>query len=346
MESPNRKPVAVLISDIHYNLNNLELADKATRMAVAKANRHNVPLIVAGDLHDTKASLRGECIKAILDTLGACRTPSIVIVANHDRINEKSTAHSLEFLRNTTVLIDKPRVVNISCVNGKYLQLIPYYHDPDELRDYLKRVDPGTRIIMHQGIEGSNMGDYVQDKSAIRPEDVANFRVISGHYHGRQTINTGPLRPGYVGQFDYIGSPFTHTYGEANDPPKGFQVLHSDGSLEFIPTNLRKHVVINCTTNDLKVAGTISVNPDDLLWFKITDTRENLVLVTRHMVEKAYSLNGMSFRLDLIPTDTKTETPAYISINTQSEILDGMIESVTGSSDDQKLRLKILWKSL
>src|ERR1700722_9570126 len=95
-----RKPIAVLISDVHYNLQTLPLADAAMRQAVFKANTLDVPLIVAGDLHDTKANLRGECIKAMLNTLSLTKHRAHILIGNHDKINEKSplTENSLHFL--------------------------------------------------------------------------------------------------------------------------------------------------------------------------------------------------------------------------------------------------------
>jgi hypothetical protein len=49
METKNKYPIAVIISDVHYNINTLEVADKAMRMAINRANILNIPLIVAGD---------------------------------------------------------------------------------------------------------------------------------------------------------------------------------------------------------------------------------------------------------------------------------------------------------
>ncbi len=230
------KPIAVMLSDVHYDLNSLELADRATNIAINKANELNVPLIIAGDLHNTKANLRGECIYKIRRTLQRCSVTPYVMVGNHDKINEKSEQHALHFLEDIAVLVDEPMDMPLTGSHG-----IPYYHDVEELRTYLKTLDKGSTLIMHQGIQGSNAGEYFQDKSALRPEDVAGFRVISGHYHQRQTIQ---LPQG--GTWDYVGNPYTVNFGEANDPPKGFQILYSDGSLEFVPTNLRKHVIIDC----------------------------------------------------------------------------------------------------
>ncbi len=65
------KPIAVIISDVHYDLNTLEVADAALTKAVSKANDLDVMLIICGDLHNTKANLRAECIDAMYEAVTA-----------------------------------------------------------------------------------------------------------------------------------------------------------------------------------------------------------------------------------------------------------------------------------
>src|SRR5258708_4901840 len=98
-------------------------------LAITKANELAVPLLVCGDLHDSKANIRGEYIKTILDVYRLLEVPSFTIVANHDRINEKSEEHSLEFLRHMTELIEEPKY--IESINS---YIIPYHHDVEEQR--------------------------------------------------------------------------------------------------------------------------------------------------------------------------------------------------------------------
>ena len=343
-----KKPIAVLTSDVHYSLPNLKLADAAMRMAIAKANELDVPLIVAGDLHDTKANLRGECVNAILETLKPNRrSPIIILRGNHDAINEKSTEHSLNFLEYDYDTIEVRHVVtkpeNMADIMGvwspHYIYLIPYYHDANELRAYLKTVPKGSTLIMHQGLQSSNAGEYFQDKSAINPEDVAGFRVISGHYHARQTIK---LPNG--GVWDYIGNPFTTSYGEANDPPKGFQILMEDGSLEFVPTNLRKHVVINWDADVTKHVPNWDRHAEDLIWVKVTANRGRLLTVTKELASNCLGLAGLTFKLDLIPTESETTTP--VKAKEKGELLDSLIDSLTNTTQDSKDRLKTLWRDL
>jgi DNA repair exonuclease SbcCD nuclease subunit len=350
-------PVAVLISDVHYNMHTLPLADAAMRHAILIANDLEIPLIVAGDLHDTKANLRGECMNAMRTTFNSLdsKLPCYILRGNHDAINEKSEEHSIGFLEVGRVyedgctpyeaeheIIIKPGFYNeLGCVNGKSVHVVPYQHDPEAVREYLKKVDKGSCIIMHQGLQGSNMGDYIQDKSAINHEDVADFRVISGHYHARQDIKTGRPQKGCVGLFSYIGNPYTMSYGEANDPEKGFQILMDDGSLEFVSTNLRKHVVIDTVVHDL-VAIPYQHKPGDLLWFKCRGTREELRSISRELIAGNYDINE-GFKLDLIPEDVTSNTP-ILTAKSNDELMDSLIDSLTSTSDARKVRLKELWR--
>lgn len=331
------KPLAVIISDIHYNINTLPLADAAMRQAINKANELDVPLIVAGDLHDTKANLRGECINAMIETFKKCAEVPYVLVGNHCRINEKAPAHSLNFLQPYANIVDSP----LWCESAA-AWLLPYYHDPEECRSDIKDLRSnrlGGLFIMHQGIEGSHSGDYIQDKSAIRPEDVAGMRVISGHYHRRQTI-TLP----YGGTWNYIGNPFTLNYAEASDPPKGFQVLMSDGSLEFVPTNLRKHQIFEGTMAGLEYDMPGLGLTDDLAWVEIKDKRENLMLSKTEIAKRLKF--DIPFRLDLIPIDSKTTAPDPSLKLSQGPLLDSLIDSLGNTSDERKTRLKQTWKGL
>lgn len=344
------KPVVVLISDIHYNIHTLPLADAAMRQAITKANDLVIPLIVAGDLHDTKASMRAECVNAMIETFKLCKLKAVVLVGNHDKINEKSSEHSLNFLAEyVNFIIENPNRFVVETDDGPVClgYLIPYYSDPEALKNYLKRLPKGSRLIMHQGLKEANAGDYIQDKSALTYTDVKDFRVISGHYHTRQDIRTGRPQQSTVGLFSYIGNPYTLGFGEAKDPAKGFQILMDDGTLEFVPTNLRKHIIYETTWDELHSLDNPLSPPgkDDLLWIKLTATKEQLSKVTRYYIEEILS-TGANFRLDLIPLETVSGQNVSQSPELgQPELLDKLIDSLSNTSDDRKARLKELWRN-
>jgi DNA repair exonuclease SbcCD nuclease subunit len=323
---------AVLISDVHYNINTLEIADRAMRMAIAHANELGVPLIVAGDLHDTKANIRGECIKAMIATFNLCHEAPYVLRGNHDAINEHSEEHSLEFLRSHRVtIIDAPLQLK-----SRNVYMLPYYHDAGALRQYIKTIPKGSTVIMHQGLSTANMGDYIQDKSALSIGDVAGLRVISGHYHTRQDI----VLP-KQGLWSFIGNPYTLTWGEANDPAKGFQLAQKNWFLEFIPTNLRKHVIITIDQH-LGHEQSAEIALDDLVLVKVQGNKEFLVRHTKESVAKAFGI-VQPFRFELI--ESVSQQTVEIASASYSDILDETINA-QDISFEQKERLKTLWRTM
>lgn len=331
------KPLGVVINDVHYNLHTLKLADAAMRQAIAKANILHVPLVVAGDLHDTKALLRGECVNAMIETFKLCNLKPFVITGNHCKVNEKSSEHSLNFLA------PYANVINELEPEARFeAYLIPYYHDPDALRAYLRTLPSGSRLIMHQGVQGSNSGDYIQDRSALNTEDFRDFRVISGHYHTRQDIQCGQARPNKVGTFTYTGNPYTLSFGEANDPPKGFNILYTDGSLEFVPTNLRKHVIWDSKVNDLNHINTAAYKEGDLLWVKVRGAKEELQKLTKKSIAAQFNISE-NFKLDFIVDKTNTEVSDKTLV--KGALLDHLIDNMDASVE-QKARLKTLWKGI
>lgn len=319
------------------------------RLAIARANELRVPLIVAGDLHDTKANLRGECINAMIETFRPLRKNAYILRGNHDSLNERSEETALACLardsygeddeQGAIILINKRAdfTNEIACKRNS-LWFIPYQHDISKLRAELKKVEKDAVVIMHQGLTSSKSGEYIQDKSALNPEDVAGFRIISGHYHTRQTI---ALPDG--GQWDYIGNPYSLNYGEADDPPKGFQVLMRDGSLEFVPTNLRKHVVYECEASPLSIAACPKIRPNDLLWIKVKGTRTDLAKVDKKYVDGYAGLFGeFPFKLDLIPNDSPIQ-PDITHLNLSgAPLLDSIIEDLPGDQN----KLKDVWRRL
>lgn len=316
------KPIAVIAGDIHYKLDTLRLADAATRMAIHKANELNVPFIANGDTTDTKANLRGECVNSLIETFKLAKVMPYVNIGNHDKIHEKSAEHSLNFLQPYAYIVDVPMFV------GHWgAKIIPYCHD---LKDFLSaiRINPTKINIVHQGLKGGLLGDYINDHSAIDQYDVRGLRVISSHYHTRKThlLENG-------GKWDFIGNPFSLTWGEANDPEKGFQILHEDSSLTFVPTNLRRHIVLERTAQDYKSIIPI-YQADDLLWVKLKGTHQELATITRGRVAEV--LGRDVFKLTLEPMNSQTKIEVT-NDKTQEELLDIMVKEE---------RLKKAWRSL
>lgn len=330
-------PKAVLISDIHFTVPTLELATNALQQAIDKAAELSTQLIVCGDTLDSKAVMRGECVNRLIELFSSRRLKfkPIVMVGNHDLINEKSYQHTLNFL--------KPycQIVETYAYEEEYLgaYLIPYISDLDSLSSFFKKIiNPESTIIMHQGLKTASMGHYIQDSTALDPTLVENLRVISGHYHKRQTIKCGER-----GLFDYVGNPYSISFGEANDPLKGYQVLMSDGSLQFIPCRLRRHIVVNW--NESESPPEVYATPEDLVWVKITGQESTIKKLTKSQIRLMLELPHNNFKLDCIPLKSNSESESKTVNLTSAQIVDQIIDSIDDTVA-QRAFLKEYWKEL
>ncbi len=326
------EPIAVVISDVHYSLKNLELSDFAFRAAIDKAHKLGVPLIDAGDITNDKAILRAEVVNRLIETMIYAKDKDVevyLLVGNHSLCNEKGDEHSLNFL------YPHANVISHTCSSGGF-NFVPYQSDP---KNFIRDINRHDRLIIcHQGFHGADMGDYVHDKSAIDVSLVKDFTVISGHYHKHQTIGT----------VTYVGNPYTMSFGEANDGSKGFLILNADGTFTREILNLRRHRIreFNSTveaSEHILPFGELFASKDDLLWIKIKDTKENLKVIDKKSIGEF--LGMQNFKLDLIPTDSPLEAPTNAKGLTDGEILDSIIDT-SSQTEDAKIRLKALWRNL
>lgn len=334
------KVKAVLISDVHFNINTLHLASSALNSAIEVAETGNVPLIIAGDLNDTKAMLRAECANAIIECLSKAKIEVIILIGNHDLINEKSKSHSLNFLRPYATIIESP-------VNYQGLWFIPYQSDSEVLKQILAGIPKGSTIIMHQGVKGAFMGEYIVDTTSIDPSFLAPFRCISGHYHRTQNLNCDSAKKhvslGEPGMFTYIGTPYTVTYAEAHDGPKGLQLLLDDGRLEQMPLSIRKHVIIE--TDYQHVYNSVDgLSSKDLLWLKVTGPASELDKLDKKLIGETL-LGHQNFKLDKIYTESEKQVSAEIEKLSDEEILDKLIAE-SEETKVQKIYLKKLWREV
>lgn len=324
----SHKQIAVLLSDVHFTPATLELAAQSFLKAQFKAKILDVPLIVCGDTLDSKAVMRAECVNRLLELVSVKDAPDMIfVVGNHDLCNEKGKTHSLNFLKPYATVVE---TIQTSLLGGVNLTIIPYQSDPNTIKNWLEDRDTekGDIFLMHQGVTGSDSGDYIHDKSAIPKEWLKDLKVWSGHYHNRQTIALPS-----DGEWNYIGNPYSLSFGEANDKPKGYQILMSDGTAEFVPTNLRKHVIYEITpdneTSELK-----RHQPGDLVWVKAKGPRAWLS-----------SFRKESYGACRLTTECTDDAPKAITASLRGpEALDSIIDQQPDKATSD--RLKSLWRQL
>lgn len=324
----SKQPLAVLISDVHFTVQTLPLADFAFRMAIDKAAELGVPLIDCGDLTNDKAVLRAEVVNALVETMRYAEAkcvPVKLLVGNHSLLNEKGSDHALRFLEPYAEVISAPVAI------GR-LGFIPYQSTSSAFYAAFDKFTPGSILIVHQGMKSGKMGHYLQDSSAVDPAVLRGFRTIGGHYHNRH----------YVLNHSFVGNPYTLTYGEANDPEKGFQVLYDDGSLEFVPTKLRKHVVVEYTWGGPVPKADIRLG--DLVWIKVIGPASEITIVPKHKWGQMVGVQDTNFKLDLIVIKNDKLAPRAENI-TDDVLLDSLIDT-SSETDEEKQSLKSLWRAI
>jgi len=199
---------------------------------VENLGRHCVWL---GDLLDTKEVIRGKCLNAFYDYFSRSKLQHIIIVGNHDWFNLECKDHSLK------ALAALPNVTIIDTVRSHPtlpFVFFPYIHDKAKLKEELNAIEnPQDKIIVgHFEVSGFDFGNgHLCEDGIITHDDFKQFkRVISGHFHKLQQ----------TGNFTYLGTPFSHSFGEANqDKVLGTYCL-SDDTLTLTPTSFPRHLSI------------------------------------------------------------------------------------------------------
>lgn len=321
------------ITDIHFHLNTLDVASAALKMALVRAHDLDVPLVISGDLNDTKGILRAEVVNRLIRIFQEAKAFGVRVLCvpgNHDRLNEKKPSHALEFLKPYIEIVEDLTPFKFDELPRVYLS--PYISEEENAEELFNKMVNPDILIMHQGVKGAWMGEYAIDKSSVAPEyfDKFNCPVYSGHYHRRQKV--GPVQ--------FIGNSYTRTFGEAHDGLKGFEIIYSDRSSELVPTNLRKHVIHETGIADV-MKPIPGLNKCDLLWLKVTGPYLELEKLDKWAIGNAH-LGHQNFNLDKILVEEQAAVYDLEHMTTE-EILDQVVDD-SEESEEKKAFLKALWR--
>ena len=219
-----------VVGDPHAKPTNLDKINTLFDMVEDLGNT----TIWLGDMLDTKELVRGSCLNTWLRRFKESKLTHVVLVGNHDWFNLECRQHSLEplkELKNVTV-VDRP-IETLEA--GQRVLFLPYTHDKELLRQWVKAAPKNSIVFCHADIQGFDYGNGLISEDGVDVSDFKHLkRAISGHYHKYQEL----------GKVTYLGTPFSHTFGESNqDKYIGLYDLESN-SLEQLPTPFPRHVTI------------------------------------------------------------------------------------------------------
>ena len=319
----------IATSDLHGNLKNLDAFSIVIRKALQEARNRYCPLVIAGDLNDTKAILRAEFVNFLVKEFKAHEDVKIIIIiGNHDLLNHfNNLEHSLEFLKileNVTIIDRSSKIFEESLE----WYAIPYCHQNSEILEELAiaKSKGYKKIIFHQGIMGAKQSEYLVDKSSISLQDLKDFDIVlTGHYHTSQKL----------GNAFYFGSPFSVTFAEANQDKYIWYV--EDGE-EFkmtpIKTEARRHIQV--IWEEGKELELNNYTKNDIIKIVAKGSKDFCLSVNKEELKEKYGLENLQVTTD-IQNKMKRRVEAE-NINKPMEVIDGYLKSAETSLDKKELK--------
>ncbi|WP_034781877.1 MULTISPECIES: metallophosphoesterase family protein [Bacteroides] len=308
-------PYLLLMNDLHIGKENIPEFVANWNEALSICEKLDVrEIAIGGDLFLSRASQTLDILLAIHDCLLTAAENNIRVVlanGNHCKVNQEAVrGYCHVFDQHPNVLV-ADNYVTLPIGDGQYalLHIIPYFPEDGNFSEKLAEVkqngiDPEKKnfLYLHEGINGA----LSQPSEKELPANIFDEfeRVFVGHYHNRCVIPKTRI--------EYIGSSRQHNFGE--DEEKGYTVLYSDGTHEFIQNraNVRYKVI------DIE-ADKVDIHLTDLL-DELKETGRYRTKVRVHStsakasgIDKAKLLEAGASKVEII-----TEEPEQVDVAASS----------------------------
>lgn len=304
------------MNDLHIGKENIPEFVANWNEALSICKKMDVKEIaIGGDLFLSRAAQTLDILLTIHDCLlTAAEQGTRVILANgnHDLVNQEAVRGYCHIFDQHPNVLVADHYVTLPIGDGQYaiLHIIPYFPEDGSFSEKLAEVkrngiDPSKKnfLYLHEGINGA----LSQPSEKELPANIFDEfeRVFVGHYHNRCVIPKTRI--------EYIGSSRQHNFGE--DEEKGYTVLYSDGSHEFIQNraNVRYKVI------DIK-ADKVDIHLTDLL-DELKETGRYRTKVRVHStsakasgIDKAKLLEAGASKVEIVTEDSKQVDVAASSL--------------------------------
>jgi hypothetical protein len=247
----------LIIGDIHATEANRHKVEKLFGMIESLGR----PTIFLGDQLDKRGYVEISCLNMFFNYFQYSKLQHILMVGNHCLSTQDSNGnHSMEVFKalKSITVVDKP------LRQGKVL-FVPFQRNLDDFRRIIKDSDAEV-LFFHNGVNGFDYGTGLVADRELPIEDLKQFkRAIGGHFHKFQTRDN----------LTYLGSPFSHNFGESNQD-KYLGIFDTDtGTMELIKTDFPRHIT---TTLDLNVNVNLQLDHYDHNRVILKGTREQIEL--------------------------------------------------------------------
>ena len=219
-------------SDWQASRHNLHLLDHVVDQIVERCQRDNLDVVHCGDVKHAMNPIDGLVLNWILGVCERFRDAGIafhVIRGNHDSYSTLGSENWLVALEKAgAITYDKPKCV-FSKKSGIWIYGLPYCRSIEDtikgaelLADYFGMDEPPSSVLVfHDEVKGSKYNAKTKAKTSLTANQLKADRydwVVGGHLH----------LPHSVGLVAYVGSPFAHDWGEANQRKSFCLIQKSD----------------------------------------------------------------------------------------------------------------------
>lgn len=231
-------PCLLLLNDIHISKDNIPAFKANWQEAIDICRKMDVKEIaIGGDLFFSRAAQTLDVLLAVHDALLTAAEHGIHVTiaeGNHDKVNqENERGYCHVFDQHSNVLVcDEYVSLPLGDDCRFVLHMMGYFPEDGSFCTRLDRLkeealDPKRLnfLYIHEGINGALAQPNDKELPAKIFEEFD--KVFVGHYHNRTIIDKTRI--------EYIGSSRQHNFGE--DEEKGYTVIYTDGSHEFIKNN-------------------------------------------------------------------------------------------------------------
>lgn len=208
-------------------------------------------IVIGGDLFESRVGQRLSVLQTVYQALCKAEAQEIEITiaeGNHDKVDQEAFfgyCHVFGKFPNLFVVDDYSEV---EFPNGPIMYVMSYFPENgtflERLQQIIDQLNPETFNILycHAGINGALAKP--SDKEVPTKIFSAFNKVVVGHYHNRCIIDGTNI--------EYIGASRQKNFGE--DAAKGYTILYSDGSMEFIQNivNTRYRTIEATTVKEAK----------------------------------------------------------------------------------------------
>lgn len=243
----SEEAVAVFSTDWHLDSTNIEQITELVRQQCKLAEKLEVKLLVClGDVFESRIAQREDVLTAfgvILDVIQEHKLKLLLIPGNHDKTNYFGEDSFLTPFKTHPCLALIERAGGYPFPNHNlHLHFLPYFKQGIWLDRFAKLVEyigesnvqseEKHILCTHISITGSRDNDNHYSSSTISASLFKDFfKVFSGHYHNQQKISKNFYHLPAIRQAEFD-----------EDEDKGFTVLYSDGSHNFVKSTFKKFI--------------------------------------------------------------------------------------------------------